>query len=121
MDQFAVAMGKEDCAILLDCNNIKYRYIDIDMRNYKLVVMNTNKRRKLDESKYNERRRECEEALNILKRYKDMDYLCELSVEELECVEKYLTENIKKRVYHVVYENQRVLMLVNVWKKETLD
>lgn len=122
MDQFAVAMGKEDCAILLDCNNIKYRYIDIDMRNYKLVVMNTNKRRKLDESKYNERRRECEEALNILKRYKDMDYLCELSVEELECVEKYLTEkNIKKRVYHVVYENQRVLNACKCLEKGDIE
>ena len=110
MDQFAVAMGKENSAILLDCDSLKYKYIDMNTNNYQIVIMNTNKRRELNESKYNERREECEKALSILNKYTKIDNLCQLKVEEFEELEKYIVEeNIKNRTRHVVYENQRVL------------
>jgi galactokinase len=109
MDQFAVGMGKKDKAILLDCNTLDYSYADVVLGDYSLVIMNTNKRRALNESKYNERRAECDEALEIIKSVKSIGALCELTVEEYKEVEKLLTkENVKNRVEHAVYENQRV-------------
>lgn len=59
MDQFSVAMGKKDNAILLDCESIGYEYIPFKLKNYRLVIMNTNKKRELADSKYNERRSSC--------------------------------------------------------------
>ena len=32
MDQFAIGMGQDRCAILLDCNTLKYRYSEINMK-----------------------------------------------------------------------------------------
>ena len=66
MDQFAVCLGKKDNAILLDCNSLYYEYAPLKLGNYSLVIMNTNKRRELADSKYNERRGECEKALEII-------------------------------------------------------
>ncbi len=110
MDQFAVAMGKANNAMLLNCNSLNYKYVKMNIKDYKIVIMNTNKRRELNDSKYNERRDECERALNILRNYKDIDNLCQLTIEEFEKLEKYLDEdNIRNRASHAVYENQRVL------------
>lgn len=109
MDQFAIGMGKKNKAILLDCNTLNYSYVDVSLQNYILVVMNTNKRRALNDSKYNERRAECEEALKIIRSQKAVNALCELAPEEfdsLSCLIK--DENIKKRAKHAVYENYRV-------------
>jgi galactokinase len=109
MDQFAVGMGKKDKAILLDCNTLDYSYADVVLGDYSLVIMNTNKRRALNESKYNERRAECDEALEIIKTVKNIGALCELSVEEYKEIEKLFTkENVRNRVRHAVCENQRV-------------
>ena len=71
MDQFAVCLGKKDNAILLDCNSLYYEYAPLKLGNYSLVIMNTNKRRELADSKYNERRGECEKALEIINSNKD--------------------------------------------------
>ncbi|MCL1883783.1 MAG: galactokinase [Defluviitaleaceae bacterium] len=102
MDQFAVGMGKKDFAIYLHCNSLDYEYIPLNLGDYKIIIMDTNKRRRLNESKYNERRAECEEALKILP-------LTDLSPEHFD--EKSLLikdEIIRKRAKHVVYENARV-------------
>lgn len=109
MDQFAVYMGRENKAILLDCDTLNFRYVDIAIGNYALIVMNTNKRRELSDSKYNERRLECEEALNNIKQYKEINNLCELTTKEFEYLGKYIVkENIRKRACHVVHESERV-------------
>lgn len=109
MDQFAVGMGKAHKAILLDCNTLEYKYAEVELGDYSLVIMNTNKRRALNESKYNERRAECDEAVAVLKTAKDINTLCELSVEEYEKLEYLLTkENVRNRARHAVYENERV-------------
>ena len=62
MDQFAIGMGKEARAILLDCNTLKYEYAPVDLGDASIVIGNTNKRRGLADSKYNERRGECEQC-----------------------------------------------------------
>ncbi len=109
MDQFAVGMGKRDKAILLDCNSLKYSYADVYLGKYSLIIMNTNKRRALNESKYNERRLECETALECLKAGRDIKALCELSVEEFSRFEGFIKSEIaRKRSKHAVYENERV-------------
>ncbi|WP_426349934.1 galactokinase [Alloiococcus sp. CFN-8] len=109
MDQFAIGMGKKDRAILLDCDTLNYDYVSADLKGYTLVIMNTNKRRALNESKYNERRTECDEALEALKKYKDITSLCQLTPEEFEEAKDKLTkDNISKRAEHAVYENHRV-------------
>jgi galactokinase len=109
MDQFAVGMGKTNKAILLDCSTLKYSYADINLGDYSLVIMNTNKRRALNESKYNERRAECEEALRILSQQIKVNSLCELGEEEFEAVKNCIeNEVVQKRAEHAVYENGRV-------------
>ena len=109
MDQFAVGMGKKNKAILLDCNSLKYDYAEVNIANYSLVIMNTNKRRALSESKYNERRAECDEALSILQKSKNIGALCELTVEEFNALAHNIEkENVRKRAKHAVYENERV-------------
>jgi galactokinase len=122
MDQFAVGMGKKDKAILLNCNTLEYSYANINLGDYCLVIMNTNKRRALNESKYNERRAECDEALEAIKPVKNINALCELSAGEYEEVEHLIAkENVRKRAKHAVYENQRVKDAFNALNEGKLD
>ena len=83
MDQFAIGMGKRDHAILLDCNTLNYSYSPLELKDLVLVIGNTNKRRGLADSKYNERRSQCETALSELKTL-NINSLGELSIEEFE-------------------------------------
>lgn len=110
MDQFAVGMGKRDTGILLDCNTLKYEYAPLDLKGYLIVIMNTNKRRELADSKYNERRNECQRALSRLKTILDIQELGDLSEEEFEANKELIDdETLIKRARHAVYENQRTL------------
>lgn len=109
MDQFAVGMGKKNKAMLLDCSNLDYKYASVELQKYTIVIMNTNKRRALNESKYNERRGECEEALKALKKRKNINNLCELSPIEFEEYKDAIKNPIVSlRASHAVYENDRV-------------
>ena len=109
MDQFIIGMGKKDKAILLDTDTLDFNYVDMDLKDYTLVIMNTNKRRELSDSKYNERRDECERALEILKKHKSIRNLCDLSIGDFEEVKHHLKDDVlERRAEHVVYENQRV-------------
>ncbi len=110
MDQFAVGMGKKDNAILLDCNTLKYEYVPVILENHKIVIGNTNKKRGLADSKYNERRSECEHALSQLQTKLNINALGELSIEEFELNKELITNEIeRKRARHAVYENVRTL------------
>ena len=110
MDQFAVAMGKKDNAILLDCNTLKYDYVPVVLKDEVIVIANTNKRRGLADSKYNERRAECDEALAELQTKLPIKALGELSIEQFEANKDLIKSPIRqKRAKHAVYENQRTL------------
>ncbi len=122
MDQFASAMGKANHAILLNSKDLSYRLIPLDLGNNKIVIANTNKKRGLADSKYNERRRECEEGLEILKSvFPDAGFLCDITYNEYNRY-KYLIKNevIKKRVEHVISENERVLSSVEALQRGDL-
>ena len=122
MDQFAVAMGKKDRAILLDCNTLEYKYAPVNLKNYVITIMNTNKRRELSDSKYNERRLECEKALKIINNKKKINYLCELSLEEFEGLKNLIEDKIiLNRATHVVYENERVKRAYDLLLKGNID
>lgn len=114
MDQFAISLGKENSAILLDTSTLDYEYINIDLQDNILVILNTNKPRSLVVSKYNERRAETQKGLDILKKYVDIDNLAQLdrnpNFEEL--IEKIDSDVINRRVRHVVEENRRVKDMV---------
>lgn len=122
MDQFASAMGKRDHAILLDCASLKYEYLPLKLEGYKIVLGNTKKKRGLGESKYNERVSECAEGLRILKQYlPDKKNLCDITPGEFEQYKlKIEDEIIRKRVTHIIYENDRVLKAVEALKKNDL-
>ncbi|MBN7573158.1 galactokinase [Clostridium sp. 2-1] len=121
MDQFAIGMGKENCAILLDCNTLKYSYSTIAMDGYKIVIANTNKKRGLADSKYNERRSECETALAEIQKVKNINALGELTEEEFEEVKSCISDPIKaKRAKHAVYENRRTLKAVKALEENDL-
>lgn len=121
MDQFSICMGTEGCAILLDCNTLEYRYSKINMDGYKIVIGNTNKKRGLADSKYNERRSECESALAQIQTVKNINSLGELTEEEFEEVKNVITDPIvRKRAKHAVYENQRTLKAVKALENNDL-
>ncbi|HEY8389364.1 MAG TPA: galactokinase [Clostridia bacterium] len=120
MDQFASAMGKAEHAILLDCSTLKYEYVPLKLGEYSLVIANTNKPRGLADSKYNERRAECEEALSILKKEVNINNLCEMSPQIFEQHKHLLKGKIRDRAEHCVYEQDRVHKSVLAMKKGDL-
>ena len=109
MDQFAIGMGKKNMAIYLDCDSLNYEYVPIPLKGIKLVIGNTNKKRTLADSKYNERRRECERALAALQNRLDIKSLCNLTPGQWEENKDIILDPvIRKRAEHVIYENARV-------------
>ena len=109
MDEAIIALGKKNEAILLDCAKFEYEYIPIDFKDYTIVVLQTNKKRALTESKYNERVKECNKALELLKNKYNINNLCELKSSELNNIKALINDDIiYKRVKHVIKENERV-------------
>lgn len=122
MDQFAVTFGEKDKAILLDCDTLKNKMIDIDLGNYVLAIINTNKPRTLAESKYNERVAECQTALKLLNEEISLNNLCELNAEKFLLHNHLITdETILNRATHVIKENDRVLLAAKALNAGYLD
>ena len=121
MDQFAIAMGKKDCAIFLDTSNLEFQYVKIKLDGFKVIISCSNKKRGLGDSKYNERRRECEEALAELQSAKKLGTLGELSAKEFEEIkDSILSEVNRRRAKHAVYENVRTMQAVEALKNNDL-
>ncbi len=121
MDQFASAMGKENHVIFLDCKDLSYQLVPFNIDGYKIVIANTNKKRSLADSKYNERRLECETALEKLKSVIAYEYLGVIPVDIFEKYKSIIGDEIKiKRATHVVYECDRVLKSVDALKKNDI-
>ncbi|MDX8289347.1 galactokinase [Metabacillus indicus] len=121
MDQFAIGMGKKACGMLLDCQTLNYRYAPIELDHHVIVIMNTNKRRELAGSKYNERRGECEEALRILQEKVPAQSLGELSAETFERYASAISsETVRKRARHAVSENERTIQALEALERNDL-
>lgn len=110
MDQFAIGMGADKKAIYLDTNTLEYDLVPLDLGDNVIVIMNTNKRRELADSKYNERRSECEKAVEELNKELDIQTLGELDADTFDQYAYLIKdENRLKRARHAVLENQRTL------------
>jgi len=109
MDQFAVAFGEKDKALMLNCDSLEYKAVDSNLGEYVLAIINTNKPRKLAESKYNERVRECRTALKALQQELDIQNLCDIDSNTFGQYMHLITnEIVLKRATHVIEENDRV-------------
>jgi len=114
MDQFAVGMSKENKAIYLNTNTLDYKLVPLELGDYTLVITNTNKKRSLSESKYNERRIECDLGIDILKKNKiEFNFLCDLNIDDFKSFENIFEDQIiKNRVKHAIFENDRTINAV---------
>lgn len=122
MDQFAIGMGKEDHAILLNCQTLDYQYSPVVLENASLVIANTNKRRALADSKYNERRSECERALSQLQKELSIQSLGDLTPEQFESYRHLIQNSMdQKRAKHAVYENARTIQAVEKLKQGDIE
>jgi galactokinase len=110
MDQFASGMGEKDHALALKCDTLEFEAVPIVLEGYKIVIANTNKRRGLADSKYNERRSECDKAVEYISKEKPINLLGDIDLAAFEKLQDAIPdETVKRRARHVVSENQRVI------------
>ncbi len=119
MDQFASAMGKKNHAIFLRCSDLSYKLVPLEMSGFTLIIANTNKKRGLADSKYNERRAECEEGLRELQTVlPTAETLSDISLEDFNRYSSTISrEVVRRRVRHVITENDRVLQSIEALKQ----
>jgi galactokinase len=121
MDQFAAMMGKKNHAIFLNCDTLEYELVPLSLSGFKLIISNTNKKRQLADSKYNERRGECDQAVSYLNKIRPLRNLGELKLAEFEALSDNIPdETVKKRARHVVSEDQRCLDAVKALKNNDM-
>ncbi|HEY8930370.1 MAG TPA: galactokinase [Mucilaginibacter sp.] len=121
MDQFAVAFGEKNKALMLNCDTLDYSAVETSLGQYILAIINTNKPRKLAESKYNERVEECQAALLALQQQIDITHLCDIDAETLYKYSSLITDPvIFKRAKHVIEENDRVKLAASALGKNDL-
>lgn len=122
MDQFVIANGKKDRAVLLMCSTLEYQLVPFEAKGYKIVVGNTNKRRGLVDSEYNARRAQCERAVQYLREaFPELKLLGELTKEQFDANAHLIKdETVLKRARHVVEEIDRVLQSVEALKANDL-
>lgn len=122
MDQFIIGMGKKDHAIALDTGTLEYTYAPVQLKQASIIIMNTNKQRGLTDSKYNERRAECEHALSQLQTVVKIKNLCDLKETEFEKVQHVITSPVeRKRARHAVLENIRVKKAIAALEKNDIE
>lgn len=123
MDQFASAMGRKDHAIFLNCRNLDYKHVPLNLKGYKIIIANTNKKRGLGESKYNERRSQCETGFELLKpALPEATCLGEISFGQFEQYKHLIKDDIiRKRVEHVIAEDDRVLKSIEALQDDKIE
>ena len=123
MDQFASANGKADHAILLDCASLEFRYAPLNLDGYQIVISNTNKPHELVDSAYNDRRRECEDALRDLRTViPSLPSLCALTPEQFEKHAAAIQSEISfRRARHAVTEEARTMAAFEALQRNDLS
>ena len=110
MDQFAVAFAQENQAMMLDCHTLEHRQVPLHLENISIIATNTNQRRELNESAYNDRVSECQRALELLQQSIYISHLAELTPELLDQHESLFADDQTPlmRARHICEENARV-------------
>lgn len=105
MDQYANLFGKKDQVILLDCKTITHEYLPLHIPGYSLVLINTNVHHSLAASAYNQRRKECEKGLEILKQEAGFASFRDVkNLDELKKFEQKMSPEVYMRCTYVVGE-----------------
>ncbi|GAO31401.1 galactokinase [Geofilum rubicundum] len=122
MDQFAVGMGKANHALALKCDTLKFEEVPLKLDGYKIVISNTNKRRGLADSKYNERRSECEKALEEMNTEGKFQFLSDIDFDRFNDLHSKLSSDVLlRRARHVITENKRVVDAMSALEKNNLQ
>jgi galactokinase len=122
MDQYAIAMAQKDHAMMLDCNTLECTQTPLKLDGYTIVIVNSNQRRDLVDSKYNERFEECQTATREIKQQLDVQQLAEVTIDQLnEHMNVFSSESIAKRAKHVITEHNRVRDAVAALNKNDLE
>jgi galactokinase len=122
MDQFAVAFGEKNKALMLNCDTLDYKAVDSNLGNNVLAIINTNKPRKLAESKYNERVQECAKALKLLQQELDIKNLCDIDAATFNKYSNLIEDKIiYNRAKHVIEENDRVKLAAEALSQSNLE
>jgi len=123
MDQYASLLARDRSAILLNTTTLEHCYIPLELGDVALLVVNSGVQRELTSSGYNDRRRECQEALHLLRERmpeRELRSLSDLSLDDLHQLEYNMPEVLMMRAQHVVEENARVLEMVNALEHDDL-
>ena len=122
MDQFASVMSKAGSVILLDCQSLEYHYIPIDIRPYKIIMLNTKVSHNLASSEYNTRKQECEHGVAILKKQNpSINSLRDVTTAMLVASKDEMTQTVYNRCSFIIDENKRVLKMVEAFKQNNLE
>jgi len=122
MDQFASGMGATDHALFLNCDTLDYKKVPLKLEGMKIVIANTNKRRGLADSKYNERRSQCETAVEEIRKEKKIKHLSDLNLDEFNALSHLIPdETVKRRARHVITENNRTLRAIEALNQGDLE
>jgi galactokinase len=123
MDQFASALSKRDHALLIDCRTLAYQHVPLRLAEHGLaiVIANSAVRRELITSAYNDRRRECEEAVvrlrDVLRRPR-LKSLRDVRSDEIAGIEIAGDDAVLRRARHVVTEIDRVAEAVDALERD---
>lgn len=110
MDMFASLHGQKNKAILLDCASLAFTYYPIELKDYSIVLFDTQIKHALASSEYNTRRLECEQGLKIIQeKYASVKTFRDISIEQ---VEACLVSKVYQRCKYVVEEIARVQLAV---------
>lgn len=110
MDQFASVFGKENNLIKLDCRNLEYQYIPIELDGYEILLLNTNVKHSLASSAYNKRRESCEAGAVLVKeKYSEVSSLRDVTIAQLDELVKPVSAEIHQKCRFVVEENERLI------------
>jgi galactokinase len=110
MDQFASMFGKEGHVIKLDCRSLQYEYVPLDLKGYKILLLNTNVKHALSDSEYNTRRKQCEQGVAWIKeKYPQVNSLRDATMAMIDELVKPKDETIYLRCKYVVEEIERLL------------
>jgi galactokinase len=121
MDQFISALGKEDHALLIDCRDLSYRAVPLNLEGFSLVIADSRAPRELAGSAYNERRTECDEGVRLLSgKFPGIASLRDVSEDDFREAEDSLPEKIRRRCRHVISENARTLNAARALEEENL-
>ncbi len=131
LDQAASCLGRPGQAVLLDCRSLEYRYLPFDAPDLSLVVIDTSVRRELADSAYNERRRQCEEAAQMLRdsivqhepenqSARTIRALRDVTQEQFDLYGAQLPDVLSRRAGYVIAEDARVLQTAKLLEEGSI-